>query len=159
MVNGRWYATATTLGDGRVMTFSGLSLSGGTNNTVEIYDLQNAGAGWSSPTTAPFSPPLYPRLFLLPNGNVFYAGQGSGTNNASAWIFNPGAGSCNPPTKTWPIKQCFSTLAAMNPHRVWNASNQGGSRTSFILLARDTQQQIYRLGIRRKDEVATALPT
>ncbi len=89
MVNGRWYATATTLGDGRVMTFSGLSLSGGTNNTVEIYDLQNAGAGWSSPTTAPFSPPLYPRLFLLPNGNVFYAG----TESPSAWIFNPGAGS------------------------------------------------------------------
>jgi PKD repeat protein len=89
MVNGRWYATATTLGDGRIMTFSGLSLSGGTNNTVEIYDLNNAGAGWSSPTTAPFSPPLYPRLFLLPNGNVFYAG----TESASAWIFNPGAGS------------------------------------------------------------------
>jgi hypothetical protein len=89
MVNGRWYATATTLGDGRIMTFSGLSLSGGTNNTVEIYDLNNAGAGWSSPTTAPFSPPLYPRLFLLPNGNVFYAG----TESVSAWIFNPGAGS------------------------------------------------------------------
>jgi len=89
MVNGRWYATATTLGDGRIMTFSGLSLTGGTNNTVEIYDLKNAGAGWSSPTTAPFSPPLYPRLFLLPNGNVFYAG----TESASAWIFNPGAGS------------------------------------------------------------------
>ena len=88
MVNGRWYATATTLGDGRVMTFSGLSSTGGTNNTVEIYDLQNAGAGWSSPTTAPFSPPLYPRLFLLPNGNVFY----SGTESPSSWIFNPGAG-------------------------------------------------------------------
>ena len=71
------------------MAFSGLSLSGGTNNTVEIYDLQNAGAGWSSPTTAPFSPPLYPRMFLLPNGNVFYAG----TESPSAWIFNPGAGS------------------------------------------------------------------
>ena len=93
MVNGRWYGSATALGDGRVMAFSGLNLSGGTNNTTEIYDLQNAGAGWSSPVTAPFSPPLYPRMFLLPNGNVFYAGQGSGTNNASAWIFNPGAGS------------------------------------------------------------------
>jgi hypothetical protein len=95
MVNGRWYGSATALGDGRVMAFSGLSLSGGTNNTTEIYDLQNAGAGWSSPVTAPFSPPLYPRMFLLPNGNVFYAGQGSGTNNASAWIFNPAAGSWN----------------------------------------------------------------
>src|SRR5437899_2574091 len=45
MVDGRWYATATTLGDGRVLAFSGLSLSGSTNNSVEIYDLKNAGAG------------------------------------------------------------------------------------------------------------------
>jgi len=92
MANGRWYGSAIALGDGRVMAFSGLNLSGGNNNTTEIYDLQNAGAGWSAPVTAPFFPPLYPRMFLLPNGNVFYAGQGSGANSASAWIFNPGAG-------------------------------------------------------------------
>ena len=49
MVDGRWYGTATTLGDGRVMAFSGLNLSGVTNNTVEIYDLRNGGASWSSP--------------------------------------------------------------------------------------------------------------
>ena len=91
MVNGRWYATATTLGDGRIMAFSGLNLGGGTNNTVEIYDLQNAGAGWTSPVTAPFSPPLYPRMFLLPNGKVFYTGRA--TESASAWIFDPAAGS------------------------------------------------------------------
>src|SRR5690242_9110655 len=93
MRDGRWYATATTLGDGRVMAFSGLGLSGGTNNTVEIYDLKNAGAGWSSPVTAPFSPPLYPPMFLLPNGKVFYNGQGSG-KSASGWIFDPAP-------KTW----------------------------------------------------------
>ena len=93
MVDGRWYATATTLGDGRVMAFSGLGLSGGTNNTVEIYELKNAGAGWTSPVTAPFSPPLYPPMFLLPNGKVFYNGQGSG-RIANGWIFDPAP-------KTW----------------------------------------------------------
>ena len=93
MVDGRWYATATTLGDGRVMAFSGLGLSGGTNNTVEIYDLKNAGAGWTSPVSAPFSPPLYPHMFLLPNGKVFYTGQGSG-QSANAWTFDP-------MSKTW----------------------------------------------------------
>src|SRR5262249_28082316 len=92
MVDGRWYGTATTLPDGRVMTFSGLRLTGGTNNSVEIYDLQNAGAGWIAPATAPFSPPLYPRLTVLPNGKVFYWGQGSGGANSSAWIFDPTAG-------------------------------------------------------------------
>src|SRR3954470_6377607 len=47
MADGRWYGTATTLADGRVLAFSGLGRSGGTNNTVEIYDLRNDGAGWS----------------------------------------------------------------------------------------------------------------
>jgi fibronectin type 3 domain-containing protein len=89
MANGRWYATATALGDGRIMTFSGLNLSGGTNNTVEIFDLRNAGTGWTSPTTAPFSPPLYPRMALLPGGKVFYTGHGSGTSTSNGWIFNP----------------------------------------------------------------------
>ena len=95
MVDGRWYATATTLGDGRVMAFSGLGLSGATNNTVEIYDLKNAGAGWTSPVSAPFSPPLYPHMFLLPNGKVFYTGQGSG-QSANAWTFDP-------MSKTWTL--------------------------------------------------------
>ena len=37
MAHGRWYPTATTLGDGRVMTFSGSNETGGTNKAVEIY--------------------------------------------------------------------------------------------------------------------------
>ena len=52
MVDGRWYATATTLGDGRIMAFSGLKLSGGTNNTVEIY-----GIGTPEPVGAARVPP------------------------------------------------------------------------------------------------------
>ena len=44
MAHGRWYPTVTMLGDGRVMTFSGVKESGGTNTAVEIY---TPGAGWS----------------------------------------------------------------------------------------------------------------
>ena len=47
MAHGRWYPTTTTLGDGRVMTFSGLNETGGTNTAVEIYTV---GAGWSPDT-------------------------------------------------------------------------------------------------------------
>ena len=36
MAHGRWYPTVTTLGDGRVMTFSGLNENGNTNTSVEI---------------------------------------------------------------------------------------------------------------------------
>ena len=61
MVDGRWYATATELADGRIMAMSGLNQNGGTNQTIEIYDLQLAGAGWNPPTSVPFTPPAFPK--------------------------------------------------------------------------------------------------
>jgi hypothetical protein len=67
MAHGRWYATATTLGDGRVLAFSGLDENGNTNSTIEMYTV---ASGWSGPYQAPFTPPIYPRLHLLPNGKV-----------------------------------------------------------------------------------------
>ena len=81
MAHGRWYPTLTTLGDGRVMTFSGGDENGNTNNKVEIYTV---GSGWSQPISAPFTPDLYPRMHLLPNGKVFASGA-----PPSAYIFNP----------------------------------------------------------------------
>ncbi|HKQ60883.1 MAG TPA: galactose oxidase-like domain-containing protein [Candidatus Polarisedimenticolaceae bacterium] len=89
MAAGRWYATATALGDGRIMAFSGLVTSSSTNNTVQLFDLANAGAGWGSAATAPFTPPLYPRQFLLPSGKVFFTGHGSGDSASNGWIFDP----------------------------------------------------------------------
>ena len=86
MAHGRWYPTVTSLGDGRIMTFSGLLETGGTNTAVELY---TAGSGWSAEYPAGWTPPLYPRLHLLPNGNVFYAGSGRGSR-----IFNTS-------TRTW----------------------------------------------------------
>ena len=71
MAHGRWYPTVVTLGDGRVMTFSGLNETGGTNTAVEFYTV---GAGWSTQYPASWTPDLYPRLHLLPNGKVFYSG-------------------------------------------------------------------------------------
>ena len=71
MAHGRWYPTVTTLGDGTVMAFSGLNESGPTNTAVEIFTM---GSGWSPEFPSGWTPPLYPRLHLLPNGNVFYSG-------------------------------------------------------------------------------------
>ncbi len=84
MAHGRWYPTVTLLGDGRVMTFSGLSETGGTNTAVELY---TPGSGWSQEYPAGWTPPLYPRMHLLPNGSVFYSGSGRGSR-----IFNPSTG-------------------------------------------------------------------
>jgi len=76
-----WYPTATTLSDGSVMVFSGLDENSATNTAVEIYKV---GSGWSQPFGAGWTPPLYPRMHLLPNGNVFYSGS-----TTSSAIFNP----------------------------------------------------------------------
>lgn len=81
MAHGRWYPTVISLGDGSLMTFSGLSDTGATNTTVEIF---KAGAGWSPEYAAPWTPPLYPRLHLLPNGTVFYSGS-----TTSSSLFDP----------------------------------------------------------------------
>jgi hypothetical protein len=72
MAHGRWYPTAITLGDGTVMTFSGLTETGNTNTAVEIF---TPGLGWSQEYVARWTPPLYPRMHLLSNGTVFHSGS------------------------------------------------------------------------------------
>src|SRR5262245_1269318 len=97
MAAGRWYGSATVLGDGRVLAFSGLDGSGATGTTVQIYNLANAGSSaWGTSITEPFTPPLFPRSFLLPDGTVFFTGHGSGGSIATAWIFDPAA-----PSNQW----------------------------------------------------------
>jgi uncharacterized membrane protein len=86
MAHGRWYPTLLTLGDGRVMTFSGLKETGGTNTAVEFYSV---GSGWSAQYTASWTPDLYPRLHVLPNGKVFYSGA-----QTTSKLFDPS-------TNTW----------------------------------------------------------
>src|SRR5271154_3076430 len=81
MAHGRWYPTGTILPDGRAMVFSGTNETGNSNTAVEIYKL---GVGWSPQYVAPWTPPLYPRLHVLPNGNVFYSGS-----TPTSSIFNP----------------------------------------------------------------------
>src|SRR6266436_2773623 len=72
MAHGRWYPTVTNLGDGTLMTFSGEDENGNTNTAVEFY---TPGSGWSQQFPAGWTPPLYPRMHLLPNGKVFYSGS------------------------------------------------------------------------------------
>ena len=83
MAHGRWYPTVTSLNDGTLMTFSGLDETGSTNSTVEIYTV---GSGWSTAYGSPFTPPLYPRMHLLPSGKVFYSGS-----TTSSRYFDPSA--------------------------------------------------------------------
>jgi hypothetical protein len=86
MAHGRWYPTVLTLGDGRIMTTSGLDENGNTNTDVEFY---TPGQGWSPAFPGAVVPNLYPRMHLLPNGKVFVSGW-----NVTSTLFDPA-------TTTW----------------------------------------------------------
>src|SRR5215475_9252120 len=131
MVDGRWYATATALADGRIMAMSGLTETGGYSRTIEIYDPQLAGAGWNPPTSVPFTPPLYPRLELLPGGRVFFTGHGGTMSTASAWIFNPATGGWTPSAPTNGVNRPYGSsvlLPLLPPSYVPRVMNFGGGR-------------------------------
>jgi hypothetical protein len=75
MADGRWYPTLVTLGDGGVFTISGLGRNGTVNRVHEIY---SAATGWTSLPSINYDWPLYPHLFLLRDGNIFYSGGNMG---------------------------------------------------------------------------------
>jgi hypothetical protein len=76
MADGRWYPSAAVLPDGTVMVFSGTDQNGKSNNTVEIFSITaNSNTGtWTKPAKANWVPPLYPRLHVLPDGQIFASG-------------------------------------------------------------------------------------
>ncbi len=74
----RWYPTVLPLPDGRALIVSGGSQnhhgSTATNTTerIEVYDPENASIVQT--VDFPYKPPQYPFLFVLPTGDIFYAG-------------------------------------------------------------------------------------
>lgn len=76
---GRWYPTLTTLGDGRAIAVSGI------NQANEIFAVM---ANWSTlpPGT---NLPLYPHIFQLADGHVFYTGGQLGQAALDARKINP----------------------------------------------------------------------
>jgi len=123
MARGRWYPTNTTLPDGEMLTIGGRDEGGAVVTVPEVW----TGSGWRRLTTASLELPYYPRMFVAPDGRVFYAGEepqsrylsvagtGSWTNGpvrrytpwreyGSAVMYEPGkilyVGGGDPPTST-----------------------------------------------------------
>ncbi len=83
MAYGRYYPTATTMGDGRVLAVSGNihppvgELPTERADIPELYD--PASDTWIQLETAEFFNPMYPHDFLLSDGRLFFAGPGTDT--------------------------------------------------------------------------------
>ena len=78
MAKARWYPTATALRDGRILATSGWATSTDYATIPEIYSV--ATNTWTPLTGANLQLPLYPFMFLLPNGKLFQAGADGGDN-------------------------------------------------------------------------------
>lgn len=95
MNNGRWYPTATTLADGRVLVSSG---SVATNDTIVVNDVLQIWDGTRWQQTVNFiGLPLYPRMHVAPDAQVFMSGSNAttyllNTDNGGNWAPLPGPG-------------------------------------------------------------------
>ena len=113
MTYGRWYPSIVTLPDSRVLALSGVTKlikplyadrpgdSGRNVTQSEVYDPKTET--WTV-DGGDKSLPLYPRVHLLPNGNVYYDAAGQTFNPAgqaydeALWNM---ASSYDPATQTW----------------------------------------------------------
>jgi galactose oxidase len=71
MNDGRYYPTATALPNGNVLVISG---NGATSLNILPQIWQPGSGTWQNLTTAELALPLYPKMLVAPNGQVFYAG-------------------------------------------------------------------------------------
>jgi hypothetical protein len=71
---GRWYPTVTALADGRMLVTSGAINCEGCNAVIpEVYDPQ--ANSWTQLSNASLNLPIYPHMFLLPDGRVLNTGS------------------------------------------------------------------------------------
>jgi hypothetical protein len=88
---GRWYPTNTTLPNGDVLVVSGdIDRTVWVNPLPQVWQL--ATGSWRDLTAAQLALPLYPFMFVAPNGRVFNAGPQQttrylDTSGSGAWSF------------------------------------------------------------------------
>lgn len=90
MAAGRWYPTITLLGNNEAVALGGTDESGATVLIPEVFS--PVTGTWRGLTGAAAWMPYYPRTFLAPNGQIFYAGELPGssylnTSGNGSWSF------------------------------------------------------------------------
>jgi hypothetical protein len=89
MLGGRWYPTATVLGNGDVLVVSGDDSTGQGENTLpSVFQVQSST--WRHLTGAEILLDLYPRMHLMPDGRVFNSAPNTlsralDTSGTGAW--------------------------------------------------------------------------
>lgn len=123
MANGRWYPTLTVLPDGNVLAMAGRNEVGAVVTTPELWN----GTNWAQLTGAgTLEIPYYPRNFVAPNGQIFYAGE----RIMSRWFNVAGTGSwSNGPSHNWPFNRDYGTAVMYEAGKILYAG--GGGHTGW----------------------------
>jgi hypothetical protein len=86
MAHGRWYPSLVMLADDQVVVASGIDEKGNNNGTLEVRKADHPG--WI--VGRDFNLPLYPHLFLLSDGHLFFTGGKMDTaGNSQPFRFDP----------------------------------------------------------------------
>jgi hypothetical protein len=96
MTGGRWYGTACTLGNGEVLVLSGSMNAQKQINPLPQVWKTNSGGGWRN--MPKLTVPIYPQLYVAPDGRVYVAGSAQTTH----FLNTAGGGSwSNGPRRTY----------------------------------------------------------
>jgi len=110
-----WYPTNPTLANGDVLVTSGqIDPVRGINGLPQIW--RAATQTWQDLSSAQLIVPLYPRMFLAPNGKVFYAGEAT----QSRYLDTKGTGQ-------------WSLVAKSSTHRNYGSAIQYGDGKILIV--------------------------
>ncbi|MFL5495154.1 MAG: galactose oxidase-like domain-containing protein [Gemmatimonadales bacterium] len=154
MARGRWYPTATVLGNGDVAILAGRDEAGVVVTMPEVW----SNGSVRQLTGAPQSLPYYPRSFLAPNGSVFVAGTTANTR----FLSTAGAGSWQKgPTHQYGARE-YGSAVMYDDAKILVA---GGSRTTNTAEVLDLKQSVpvWRftgaMAFARRHHNLTVLPT
>ena len=154
----RWYATGTTLGDGRMLVTSGYDKN--SSDIVAIPEVYNVKTNtWTDLPTASHSMPVYPFVYQLPDGRVLHAGGSEGPtatevlnlttqkwttldariiDGASIVNYAPGkfmkAGSASDDGGSGQSVATAFTLDTTQPNATWQPTGSMALRRSFVNL-------------------------
>jgi galactose oxidase len=124
MARGRWYPTTTELSDGRVLVLGGADENGLQVPVPEIWD----GTTWNPLSAADRVLPYYPRTFVAPNGQVFYADEGK-----QSYYLDPSSGAWTEVAQTLYGDREYGSAIMYRPGKVLivgGSSTPSGSPTN-----------------------------
>jgi galactose oxidase-like protein len=147
---GRWYPSLITLGSGKVFVASGVTkllkpaytqpetalLSGTNVEQTETFD-PSTGKWTLNQPSADHTLPLFPRLHLLPDGNVYYDAGGQTFNpfgqayDEALWNI---AASYNPTTQKWTDLGIPFGVSTNSKHLTSTAVTAGFRGSSFSIM-------------------------